>query len=368
MTKKGEGFMDILNLTVNRIIIHQIYRRNEDGTKVSPIQSHEYTRFAPDAMEEFKKRVKDALGEGSKAVEMQIEQKSSGSIPAIVDKIIDKTDDEFAVSSFDFAERLTDVQQSRGIPGGILVVFDGTYGANQNKYLGIIKAEIHSGYEKQIDKNEEITLKFVEEILLTPGTRLYKTAGFFKVSDDDEDLTKKWLVKVSDYQISKAEGKASAKYFYADFLGCGYPETSARTTRHFYEATSKFIGDLNLGASEKNDLFNALTTYLKAEKSSTASASDFAEKYFDVDTQDYFLEYLDESGAPKETFTKDIEHIQSKLKYRRVNFGGNVKLTAPSEVFRDKVIIETIEGDASKSGSPEQWTRVTIKDRVVNQE
>ncbi|WP_432729937.1 hypothetical protein [Klebsiella oxytoca] len=36
---------------------------------------------------------------------------------------------------------------------------------------------------------------------------------------------------ISDYQISKADGKAAAQYFYQHFLGCGYPETSARTTK-----------------------------------------------------------------------------------------------------------------------------------------
>ena len=174
---------------------------------------------------------------------------------------------------------------------------------------------------------------------------------------------------VSDYQISKADGKAAAQYFYSDFLGCGYPDTSARTTKKFFETTSLFISEMNVPAEKKSNLLNALNTYLKVDTSSTISSSDFAEKYFDdIDVQDTFTSYMKESGLPDNAFTKDIEHIESKLQFRKVNFSGNVKITAPSETFKDLITIETIEGDIDESGSPAEWTKVIIKDRIVKQE
>lgn len=218
--------MHLLNFNVDRIIIHQVYRRDLDGNKITPTQSHEYTNFEQSAMGEFKSRVKDAIGEGSKAVQMEIVNQGVNDLPALVDSIIIQNDDEFAVSSYDIAKKLTDAQQSKAIPGGIVVVFSGTQGSQSKKFLGIIKAEVHSGYEKEVNQvTNEISLKFVEELLLTPGTRLYKTAAFFEKSDiegDLDDLNSKWAVMVSDYQISKADGKAAAQYFYSDFLGCGY--------------------------------------------------------------------------------------------------------------------------------------------------
>jgi len=365
--------MQLLNLNIDRIIIHQVYRRDQDGNKVTPTQSHEYTNFDQSAMEAFKTRVKDALGDGSKAVQMEIVNQESNDLPTLINQMIVQEDDTFPASSYDIAKKLTDAQQTKSIPGGIVVVFSGSQGHPAKKFLGIIKAEVHSGYEKEVDKKtNEISLKFVEEILLTPGTRLYKTAGFFEKANYDEhssDLNDKWTVMVSDYQINKADGKAAAQYFYSDFLGCGYPQTSARTTKQFHESTSLFIDKLNVPAPEKSNLLNALTTYLKVDTSSTISASEFASKYFDdIDTQDAYTSHMKDSGLPDNAFTKDIEHIESKLQFRKVNFGGNVKITAPSETFKDLITIETIEGDLDESGTPAEWTKIIIKNRITKQE
>lgn len=364
--------MQLLNLTIERIIIHQVYQKDSDGNKVPPTQSHDYTKFDKSAMEAFKTRVKDALGEGSKAVLMEIVDQGPTYLPALVDKMIDQDDATFAVSSYDIATKLTDAQHKKSIPGGIVVVFSGTQGHPAKKFLGIIKADIHSAYEKQVnEKTKEISLKFVKEVLLTPGTRLYKTAGFYERAEYDEssdDLDQKWCVMISDYQINNADGKAAAQYFYSDFLGCGYPQTSARTTKQFYEAASSFISEMKATEERKSDLLNALTTYLKVDTSSTVSTSDFASKYFDIDTQDIFTSYMKEQGLPTAAFTKDTTHIASKLEIRKVRFRSNVRISAPSEVFKDLVVMETVPGEPDESGSVTEWTRVTIKDRIAQQE
>jgi len=45
--------MQLLNLNVEKIIIHQVFRREPDGVKVPATQSHEYTRFDLTAMNAF---------------------------------------------------------------------------------------------------------------------------------------------------------------------------------------------------------------------------------------------------------------------------------------------------------------------------
>lgn len=129
--------------------------------KITPLQSHEYTNFEQSAMEVFKTRAKDALGDGSKAVQMEIVSQEPNDLPTIINHIIDQDEDTFATSSYDIAKKLTDAQQTRSIPGGIIVIFTGTQGNLSKKFLGIIKAEVHSGYEKEINKTtNEISLKF----------------------------------------------------------------------------------------------------------------------------------------------------------------------------------------------------------------
>ncbi|HEA17707.1 MAG TPA: hypothetical protein ENH88_14950 [Pseudoalteromonas prydzensis] len=364
--------MRLLKLKIDKIIIHQVYQRDAEGRRVKPMQIREYTRFDPEAMETFKQRIFEALGESSKAVEMEIVKQEENDVSFLVNRSIDEDDATFAVSSYDFAVKLSDSQLSKGIPGGIVVVFTGTHGRSANRFLGIIKAETHSAYEAKKDKfTGEISLEFVKQVLLTPSSKLYKTAAFFEKTDFDgksKDLNDKWLVMVSDTQISKADGKAAAKYFYDSFLGFGYPQTSARTTQQFYEKTKKFIKGLEIEEFKKNDYFNALNTYLKVDTSSTISTADFASKYFDQDTQEEFSEYMDDAGIPTASFTKDIEFISSSLKFRKVSFSKNIKISAPSDSFKHLISMSTIDGDIGKSGVPEEWTQVIIKDKIVKQE
>ncbi len=132
------------------------------------MQSRDFTRFSYEAMETFKQRVIEALGSSSRAVQMEItNQKEAKDLPLIVERAVEEADDTFAVSSYDFATSLSDAQQIRTIPGGIVVVFTGTQGHPAKNFLGIIKAETHSAYEKEVDdKTGEISLKYVEEVLL----------------------------------------------------------------------------------------------------------------------------------------------------------------------------------------------------------
>ena len=364
--------MQLLNLSIERIITHQIYRRDIDGNIVDPFQSNEYTIFDSDAMRTFKSRVNDALGQKSKAVQMEIVHQGITDLSTLVDQMVDQDEAEFAVNSFKIANKLARAQDRRNYPGGIIVVFLGTQGEYSKKMFGIIKAEVHSGYEKKMDEiTREISLKYVEELLLTPGTKLYKTVGFFENKEYDptsKNLNDKWTVMVSDFQINKVDGKAAARYFHDGFLGCGYPQTSAKTTREFYDETVLFIQGLNRSESDKIDLLNALTLYMKADMTPTASISDFGSRYFDVDTQDDYSDHMEEAGIPNTAFSKDTEHIKNRLKLRQINFSSKVKLTAPPEVFREKIIIETIEGDPDESGEPTEWTNVIVKDRISQQE
>ncbi|TOE35574.1 hypothetical protein CGJ45_24295, partial [Vibrio parahaemolyticus] len=83
--------------------------------------------------------------------------------------------------------------------------------------------------------------------------------GFFAKEADISDKTNNnlndvWHVSISDSQISQTDGKAAAHYFYSSFLGCGYPESSARTTREFYEATCEFLTSMDISDEKRNDL------------------------------------------------------------------------------------------------------------------
>ena len=361
--------MQLLNLQIKRIAIHQIYQRDPEGNKVTPTKGTDLIKFAPAAMDTFKERVIRALGEESRAVPMQILDQSATAAPSLVGTLKGIDDNKFIEQSYTIADKLAEAQTSKALSGGVVVVFEGTYGASSKEFIGIMKAEIHSAYEKKIDpKTQEISLDFVEEALLTPATKLYKTAGFFRnaTPSSETDLSKKWDVSISDTQISKTDGKAAAHYFYSVFLGCGYPESGARTTKQYYDATAKFINDLDVPPEKRNDLHNALVTYLKHENTGIVNPTEFANRYFTDKQKDSYTEFLEDKNLPTTSFTKDIEHISNKLKHRKLSFSKNVKIVAPSEVFKELIQIESIAQD--DDGNSVNWTKLVIKDQIVSQE
>ncbi|WP_028292456.1 nucleoid-associated protein [Oceanobacter kriegii] len=361
--------MNIVNLQVQRIVIHQIHQRDEDGKKVTPSRGTEFIRFDAEAMNTFKSRFINAIGAESKAVPMSIVNQESTDLPPMVDMLSECGDEDFISLSYDVANKLADAQQRKNLQGGIVVVFGGLYGATPKKFVGIMKAEIHSAYGKKVDDlTSEITLKYIEEALLTPATKLYKTAAFFEKSTTPEgdDLNSKWDVLVSDSQISQAEGKAAALYFYSSFLGCGYPETCARTTKQFYDATCEFLNDIDVSEEKRNDLHNALVSYLKHENSDVVNPLEFSSRYFDVETRDSYSEFLEDKEIPNTAFTKDIEFISGKLKTRKLSFSKDVKLIAPSQVFKELVDIQSI--NVNDAGEAVKWTKIIVKDEIVAQE
>lgn len=361
--------MELINLSLERIVIHQIHRRTQDGI-VKPTAGVDLMRFEDSAMTDFEARVMSALGADSKAVCMEIVEQRSNDLVGIIDKLVDFDDSNFIVSSYDIAQKLTMAQTSVSMSGGIIVVFNGTYGFPLRKFIGIIKADIYSGYKKNVDEvTQKISLEHIKELLLTPSSKLYKTIGFFEKDSYDsstDNLNDKWMVLISDNQINQQDGKAAAKYFYEAFAGCGYPQSSARVTKQFYDATKEFIVALPYSVEKKSDLLNALTTYLKVDQSVTINPVKFAQTYFeDVKTQDDFKKFLGHKIIPTNAFAKDTAHIVNELKSRRVTFNNDVKIIATPELFESGIVIEPIEGSIDENtGMPSAWTKIIVKGKI----
>lgn len=360
--------MELVNLSIGRIVIHQIHRRTQDGV-VKPTAGSDLTRFEDSAMTDFESRVMCALGADSKAVCMEIIKQDSSDLVEIIDKLVDLDDSNFIVSSYDIAQKLTMAQTSVSMSGGIIVVFTGTYGFPERKFIGIIKADIYSGYQKKVDEQtQKISLEHIKELLLTPSSKLYKTVGFFEKDTYDsntENMNDKWMVLISDNQINQQDGKAAARYFYETFAGCGYPQSSARVTKQFYDATKEFIVSLPQTVEKKSDLLNALSTYLKVDQSATVNPIEFAKSYFDLSTQDSFKVFLGEKAVPTNAFAKDTAHIANELKSRRVIFNNDVKIIATPELFESGISIEPIKGTIDEiTGKLSEWTQIIVKGKI----
>lgn len=326
------------NLRLRRIATHEVFKREQTDVPIEPRCSNSVTSLDTDGIETLRKRMVDALGNESHSVEMEIVDGSPSGAAWTAFRAFGATDETFVQVSSELADKLAQAQISRRVPGGIVVVIEGTTSRESVPFLSIIKAEVHGGFEKRAD-DESILIEYVSDLLLTPQQKLYKIGVF--VGDAADQLR----VYVYDHNMTQAETRQAAKYFFEGFLGCAVAPSAKKLTSDFYSLTHDFIGDLDVGADRKIDLHQALYSYLKVDQATTISTSAFASRYLSLDHRDEYRKHMTEAGFPANAITKDLSYLKNKLRSKTIRFTSGVRLVAPAERYRDTVAIKDSTND-----------------------
>lgn len=354
--------MSFDNLVVDRVILHEVFKRRHDGALIAPRHGTQLIELPPHAMDVFKERVVDAMGNQSQCMEMEIAQTGADSAIAVAASLIGKTNGEFVPATAKYADKLADAQQAINLPGGMLVVFSGTVSAASHPFIGIIKADKQSGFRER-----GAALQFLNDLFLTPASKLYKIGCFIR-EDGRRAHPEGWKALVYDSYMTARNREGAAKYFFGTFLGCRISENSAHTTRVFFEHTRAFVKALPVEPEVKDDLLTSLYTYLKVDKAPTIQVNAFSAAYLPTDIQDEYTNYMRGKHFPLIAVQKDTADINSQLRKRRVRFSGSIELTAPPESFKDLISMETVPAENAAPGYPTEWTRILIKDRIRTQE
>jgi hypothetical protein len=364
--EKGRKLMDLQDLNIGRIVLHEVHKRTDERQRVAPTYGVDVEQLRGLALDAFRDRVIAAMGRSDRCVQMEI-LSSSPMIPILQAVLDAPSDAEFVDESRNVADALADAQTRRDLPGGVVVVFTGTVGAPSSRFFAVIKAETHNGFMRDADDHGHLGLVFLEKLLLTPQTKLYKIGMFIDANRRGDDEAR-WNAYLYDDGVSPRDRYGAAQYFYESFLGLAFMQSSARETKVFHDLTKGFITALQIPEEEKVTLHNALVTYLKADVSPTVSVRAFADSYVrDRAVHDSYTAHMYDQGFPRHAVNKDLGDIRSALRQRRILFRSKVSITAPAEAFEQYVEIEAIQG-ASPDGRPERWTRVTIKDQIASQE
>lgn len=363
--------MVLNNLRIARIAAHEILCRNDDRMMIEPRYGDEVIALTDEALGELADRIVTALGRASRSMDMDIVQSGAGSAVELSSQIVAAAGDRaFVEVSKGVADKLADSQASRAIPGGVLVVINGEAGHPARKMVALIKAEVQSGFVKKFRDDGSLAVEFLTDLFLTPESKLYKIGIFVAppAADQMPVLPEGWEASVYDVAMTAGNRLTAAQYFYERFLGLGFPRNAAMYTKLFHDLTKAYIGGLPLSEEKKSDLHNALITYLKVEVNNAIHVGEFAELYFDEPAaKDAFREYMAANEFPLQQVQKDLGDIQANLRFRRVVFPRDIKLTAPAESFGDMVTLETIEGDLDSNGHIQEWTRITVKGRIQTQ-
>jgi hypothetical protein len=313
-------------------------------------------------MDAFRARVVDAMGNNSRSMEMDIVDVQPGSAVEIAASLLNQPA-TFINDSQRLPIKLANAQVAKNLPGGVVVVFSGTVGAMSSPYVGVIKAETQSGFQRQAD-----AVNFFSDLFLTPAIKLYKIGMFVREGAAGLTLPEGWRAHVYDSEMSIGNREGAARYFFGTFLGCEIPVNSAALTKAFFEHTKDFIASMPVTPEKKNDLLTSLYTYLKVDTTPTITVNDFSTTFIPVDARDGYQKFMSDKKVPLTAIQKDIAALGTSLRLRKVGFRNNIKLTAPPEVFKEMFEIKTIPHDGAKPGQPSHWTIITIKDQISEQE
>ncbi|MET4179480.1 hypothetical protein ABIB94_001572 [Bradyrhizobium sp. JR7.2] len=354
--------MSFENLVVEKVILHEVFKRRHDGALVTPRHALQLVVLPADAMGSFTERVVDAMGDASQSMELEIAESGPNSAVAQAGSLVGKPDRAFIAGSAKFADKLANAQQAKNLPGGIVVVFTGTVSASPRPFVAIIKAEKQSGFRER-----GTAIQYLTDLFLTPASKLYKI-GFFTLVDARRNLPEAWSAHVYDSHMTQRNREGAAKYFYGTFLGCRLPENSAYLTRSFFENTREFIRQLPVEPEVKDDLLTSLYTYLKVDQTPIIQVNSFSTAYLPNDAHDQYTNYMRSKNFPLTAVQKDIADLAGQLRKRRVRFSGSIELSGPPEAFKDLINMETVMADGAGPGQSAEWTRITIKDRIRTQE
>ncbi|KEH91695.1 nucleoid-associated protein (plasmid) [Clostridium botulinum C/D str. BKT12695] len=346
------------NMNINRIILHEVFKRKEDKSIEEPLYNDNITELEDSGKFIFRERVIQAIGNDSHSVEMQIYKSNEGSTFELAKKIINCKDNDFIDYSKKIAYNLAVAQNTRRIPEGIIVIFDGTIGNNNNEFVGVMKAEMQKGFQLS-KKIEGLSLEFIENLVLTPQQKFYKIGLFTRLCSNESEDIKDYICYVYDNNLGRGVTSEAAQYFYDGFLGCKFKENNKFLTKQFYTDTKEFINNSNITDKEKVELNYALYTYAKVDQNQFLSIKDFSEKYLNNGLKDDYTNYMEKNKFPATNIVKDLALLESSLKNRKIKFTDNISLVVPSDKFKDSIKIEKTD---------EGYTNIQIKGHIVSQQ
>lgn len=212
--------LDLEGLTVERIAVHTIPKRNPGKLPAHPVYATRLTELAAAGKNVFQLRITDSLGKRSHGIELSIVDFMPQSFMQLGTKLMYANDNEFLSNSRVLADQLATVQAKLDLAASKLIVINGRMGASQHRYMAVIKADLQDGFAD--DNQNGATL--LQNLFLTPTQRLFKIGLLEEVlaKPENEDGThdeENFKVHLFDHLVTTFETRNAAHYFYRQFLG-----------------------------------------------------------------------------------------------------------------------------------------------------
>lgn len=354
--------VDIQTLRIERVIFHQVFKRENAEQVIEPQYSDCCSVFESDEKRKLKNRITKSLGDKTHALKMEIVDEGEESVYKCIADYWDtnREEENFIELSKKMTLALAQAQKTRKINDSIAVIVEGKVSQYNKRYICFIKAEIQDGFNIEAADGHQ-AMKYINNLLLTPAQKLQKMGIFIDNSKTVGHVAAEDIdVYIYDSNTDANSTLKKAAYFYGDFLGLAFPNDGKMLTHKFYSVTREFINTSDeLTSHEKHMLQTALINYLNDMAIAIINPEDFAKKYItNEQINDSYIRCMSSNQIPLYSTPKDLEVVMRFMKNRNIYFENSIKLTAPTDGFNRNISIsETEDGD----------TIIKIKGKLVHE-
>lgn len=327
------------DLDIVRARMHKIHSKLSMYRETTEVEYIEDTFVLDEGIKTIiRERLIQSFGNQSKSFELSIDEDGEGSCFDLVKDLAQSNDDDFFEVSKAIADLLAESQGSKNIPSGYFLLLE-CKKTDQLPLYVIIKAETHSAINVGGNHTEAL-----QNLILSPAQKLYKSAIFEQTSESDSSLTKaNFKVYLFDSQFN--DGSKLANYFYKDFLGFSILTNSALLTKNFYQLFNNTIDkEFKNDAEKANDYKTGLMACLNNQRS-IINPHEVVCDIIPVEKRDSFISNVVENCPP--SFSKDSRLIERSLSHKSVYLSDKVKLFAPTEMFNSVISIESDPNDSN---------------------
>ncbi|MFY9853037.1 MAG: nucleoid-associated protein [Terracidiphilus sp.] len=329
----------LATMTVRNVIFHDVPNdRGDGGTGV--VLATDPTRIDARQRRLLTKKLTKVLDSRS-AYGITFADGTSSPVPSEVRIYTNQgyREANFVEASQHLATHLHQVQ-NRTISPGLLcvidIVVDGRHG------LIIMKLEREEGAQLELERSNgrtQFAMSVLENLVLTDGTKLFKTAAFLRTGTGDDDFD----MSACDSQHRVLDSTEMAR-FWLSYLGCTVEEDARVTTSKFFNTTVEFANTYVTDLVDKTHIYESLNTELRSNKRNIIPR-DFVRDYVPEGLQRACIEFLEERHVPLRTFVKDVEDVRAALRKLTYVSEEGVRISVPEgqdglvEVDEERIVV-----------------------------
>lgn len=329
----------LATMAIHRVIFHDVPNNAKDQSSSLVLASAETVVDAPRRTLLRDKLIR-VLGSKS-SYPIVFDPQTSSPVPEIVRQYTRTRQDAevFVTQSRDLAKHLHQMQHG-AISPGLLCVIDFRSGGRLG--LVLMKLEREAGAQLTLDRigsKKRFAMSVLEDLVLTDGTRLFKTAAFLRQAAGANNF----LMSACDSQHRVTDSSDMAR-FWIRYLGCALKEDPRVTTSKFYNSTLSFINTSVADPVLRTQMYDSLHAELQSNKTQVVPKQ-FIQEFVPKELKNDYQQHLESAHVSLTTFEKDTVDISSKLKRKTYYSERGVVIAAPSEnnelvkVGRQKIVV-----------------------------